>query len=74
VSDLLKGAPPRLTQECICGDIMAGIASPYDCRLFGKECTPQNPVGACMVSSEGTCKIWYEYGGHVVVEDLEARS
>lgn len=60
-------APARLTQECICGNIMAGIAGPSDCRLFGKDCTPQNPVGACMVSSEGTCKIWHEYGGHVMV-------
>ncbi|HXF68785.1 MAG TPA: hypothetical protein VNK89_03175, partial [Thermoflexus sp.] len=61
----LRDAPPRLTQECLCGNIMAGIATPYDCRLFGKECTPETPVGACMVSSEGACRIWYEYGGHI---------
>jgi hydrogenase expression/formation protein HypD len=42
---------------------MAGIASPSDCRLFGKECVPDAPVGACMVSSEGTCRIWHQYGG-----------
>ena len=69
LDELLREAPPRLIYECICGDIMAGIASPYDCRLFGKECTPQNPVGACMVSSEGTCRIWYEYGGHVLIDE-----
>lgn len=63
---LLAEAAPRLTQACICGNIMAGIASPYDCKLFGRECTPETPVGACMVSSEGTCKIWHEYGGHVL--------
>ena len=57
-------APPGLGQRCICGDIMAGIASPTQCSLYGKECIPENPVGACMVSSEGTCKIWYQYGGH----------
>jgi hydrogenase expression/formation protein HypD len=56
-------APPAQTQVCICGDIMAGIAAPTDCPLFGKECLPDQPVGACMVSSEGTCKIWYQYGG-----------
>ena len=56
-------APAALTQQCICGDIMSGIASPKDCRLFGKECVPDAPVGACMVSSEGTCKIWHTYGG-----------
>lgn len=58
----VDGANP-LTEQCICGDIMAGKADPDACDLFGEECTPQNPVGACMVSSEGTCKIWYEYGG-----------
>jgi hydrogenase expression/formation protein HypD len=57
-------APPALVQACICGDIMAGIKSPTDCTLFGKECVPLSPVGACMVSSEGTCKIWHQYGGH----------
>lgn len=59
-----RHAPATLTQSCICGDIMAGIASPSRCPLFGKECTPDKPVGACMVSSEGTCKIWHQYGGH----------
>jgi len=61
---LWNQAPATLTQTCVCGDIMAGIASPHDCPLFGKECTPDTPVGACMVSSEGTCKIWHQYGGH----------
>lgn len=56
-------APPKLVQDCICGDIMSGIRSPDHCRLFGKECTPEAPVGACMVSSEGTCRIWAQYGG-----------
>jgi hydrogenase expression/formation protein HypD len=56
--------PSTLAADCICGDIMSGIASPDDCKLFGKECVPDTPVGACMVSSEGTCKIWHQYGGH----------
>ncbi len=64
LTQLWHDAPPTLAQECICGDIMAGIASPADCRLFGRACAPDTPVGACMVSSEGTCKIWFEYGGH----------
>jgi hydrogenase expression/formation protein HypD len=57
------GASDPLTEQCICGDIMAGKADPDECDLFGEECTPSMPVGACMVSSEGTCKIWLEYGG-----------
>jgi hydrogenase expression/formation protein HypD len=64
VSRLWEYAPPALVADCICGDIMAGIASPGDCRLFGTSCIPDAPVGACMVSSEGTCRIWHQYGGH----------
>lgn len=63
VRRLWTRAPSVLTQRCLCGTIMAGTASPHDCALFGKECVPDSPVGACMVSSEGTCKIWYQYGG-----------
>jgi hydrogenase expression/formation protein HypD len=64
LSSLWDYAPPTLAADCICGDIMSGIASPSNCKLFGKECVPDTPVGACMVSSEGTCKIWHQYGGH----------
>jgi hydrogenase expression/formation protein HypD len=64
LAELWDHAPSALVQQCICGDIMAGIASPGSCALFGKECLPDSPVGACMVSSEGTCRIWHQYGGH----------
>lgn len=50
-------------ETCLCGAIMAGLAKPTECPHFGVECTPEAPVGACMVSSEGTCKIWHLYGG-----------
>lgn len=63
VKSLWDYAPPHLAHQCICGDIMAGIRNPVDCKLFNKECVPENPVGACMVSNEGTCKIWHLYGG-----------
>ncbi len=52
-----------LERECLCGTIMMGLAMPHDCPLFGKACVPESPVGACMVSSEGTCRIWHTYGG-----------
>jgi hydrogenase expression/formation protein HypD len=55
-------APPALARRCICGEIMSGLRAPIDCELFGKACVPDAPVGACMVSSEGTCRIWYQYG------------
>jgi hydrogenase expression/formation protein HypD len=59
-----------LAEQCRCGAIMAGLSRPTDCPLFGGACTPSTPVGACMVSSEGTCRIWAEYGGR---PDLSAR-
>jgi hydrogenase expression/formation protein HypD len=46
---------------CICGEILKGVKNPKDCKLFAKTCTPQNPVGACMVSSEGSCHAYYKY-------------
>jgi hydrogenase expression/formation protein HypD len=52
-----------LAEHCICGRIMSGMARPSDCSLFGRECLPDSPVGACMVSSEGSCRIWHVYGG-----------
>ena len=63
VSSFWHRSPSSLVRQCICGNIMAGIASPTDCPLFGRECVSESPVGACMVSSEGTCKIWHQYGG-----------
>ncbi|OPX27288.1 MAG: hydrogenase formation protein HypD [Candidatus Cloacimonas sp. 4484_140] len=47
---------------CICGDIIAGRKSPLDCTLFRKNCTPENPIGPCMVSFEGACAAYYKYG------------
>ncbi|MGB8932725.1 MAG: hydrogenase formation protein HypD [Anaeromyxobacteraceae bacterium] len=53
----------RRSSHCRCGEIMLGLATPSDCTLYGKSCVPEAPVGACMVSSEGTCRIWHTYGG-----------
>jgi hydrogenase expression/formation protein HypD len=58
------GRQTTAVNGCICGEIMIGRATPADCELFGSTCLPESPVGACMVSSEGTCKIWHQYGGH----------
>jgi hydrogenase expression/formation protein HypD len=46
---------------CICGQILRGLKTPIDCALFAKRCTPSDPVGACMVSGEGTCATYYKY-------------
>ncbi|MBN0988271.1 hydrogenase formation protein HypD [Amphritea pacifica] len=49
---------------CLCGPILHGVKSPRDCTLFGGACTPENPLGPCMVSSEGACAAYYSYGRH----------
>jgi len=53
---------PYEPSGCICGDILRGVKTPFDCQLFAKACTPQYPVGPCMVSSEGSCAACYHYG------------
>lgn len=47
---------------CICGSILKGLAKPNDCTVFGTACTPNSPLGSCMVSSEGSCNAYYRYG------------
>ena len=49
---------------CECGTILRGLKRPQDCKIFGTVCTPENPVGSCMVSSEGACAAHYTYGRH----------
>ena len=54
--------PQSAINGCICGDILRGVKTPPECKLFKNICNPEHPVGACMVSSEGTCAAWYKYG------------
>ena len=55
--------PTREPEGCRCGDILRGIATPPECKLFARVCIPEKPVGPCMVSSEGACAAYYKYGG-----------
>jgi len=54
--------PSREPKGCRCGDVIRGAATPMECQLFKKICTPETPVGPCMVSSEGACAAYYQYG------------
>lgn len=47
--------------ECRCGEVLRGLITPLQCPLFKRVCTPENPIGACMVSSEGTCAAYFKY-------------
>ncbi|MFC2010253.1 hydrogenase formation protein HypD [Chloroflexota bacterium] len=60
----IKIKPPREPEGCLCGEILRGVKTPYDCSLFASACTPERPVGPCMVSSEGSCSTYYHYGRH----------
>ncbi len=53
---------PREHAGCLCGEVLKGKVTPQECPLFAAGCTPESPVGACMVSSEGTCAAAYKYG------------
>jgi len=57
----IKTLRSREPKNCECGSILKGIKKPDDCRFFAKSCTPDNPIGACMVSSEGTCAAYYKF-------------
>ena len=46
---------------CMCGAVLKGVITPDECPLFAGDCAPENPVGPCMVSSEGTCAAFYKY-------------
>jgi len=54
--------PPKENPLCRCGDVLKGVILPEQCPIFGTACTPDHPVGPCMVSSEGTCSAYYKYG------------
>ncbi len=53
--------PTREASGCRCGDVLRGVIPPTACPLFGRVCTPENPVGPCMVSSEGSCAAYYRF-------------
>ena len=62
--DLLTGIKNvEITEPkgCKCGELLRGLLTPFDCPLFGKQCTPDTPIGPCMVSTEGSCNIEYRY-------------
>jgi hydrogenase expression/formation protein HypD len=59
----IQPGPTREHAGCLCGEILRGVKTPADCKLFAKACTPENPVGPCMVSHEGSCSAHYLYGG-----------
>jgi hydrogenase expression/formation protein HypD len=68
----LRIADPK---ACQCGEILKGVKKPWECKVFGTACTPETPIGSCMVSSEGACAAYYNFGRlSKVAERSAARS
>jgi len=64
----IKIADPK---SCQCGEVLKGVIKPFACKVFGKACTPETPLGALMVSSEGACAAYYQYGDPGRLRELE---
>jgi hydrogenase expression/formation protein HypD len=60
-------------KACQCGEILKGVLKPWECKVFGTACTPEMPIGSCMVSSEGACAAYYKYGRLSTVGKLSAK-
>ncbi|MGA2470396.1 MAG: hydrogenase formation protein HypD [Solirubrobacteraceae bacterium] len=58
----LAGARVADPKACQCGEVLKGVIRPWECKVFGTACTPERPIGTCMVSSEGACAAYYNYG------------
>ena len=61
ILDEIKDKKFHEPEGCLCGELLRGLVSPFDCPLFGQACKPESPVGPCMVSIEGSCNIEYRY-------------
>jgi hydrogenase expression/formation protein HypD len=57
-------------KACQCGEVLKGALRPWECKVFGTACTPETPIGTCMVSSEGACAAYYNYGRYSVSEPI----
>ena len=55
----MRVADPK---ACQCGEVLKGVIKPWECKVFGTACTPETPIGTCMVSSEGACAAYYNFG------------
>ncbi|MFO8037307.1 MAG: hydrogenase formation protein HypD [Anaerolineales bacterium] len=67
----VESIQPEESPICISGKILQGLKKPHECPAFGKECTPEHPLGATMVSDEGACAAYYRYRGHLTKQGIE---
>jgi hydrogenase expression/formation protein HypD len=60
-------------KACQCGEVLKGVIKPWECRVFGTACTPEKPIGTCMVSPEGACAAYYNYGRHTLIPKQQVK-
>jgi hydrogenase expression/formation protein HypD len=65
----LRVADPK---ACQCGEVLKGVIKPWECRVFGTACTPETPIGTCMVSPEGACAAYFNYGRYSMASERNA--
>jgi hydrogenase expression/formation protein HypD len=70
----VEGIETEESSACISGQILTGLKKPRDCPAFGKACTPDSPLGATMVSSEGACAAYHAYGRHLELVSIAGGS
>ena len=68
----ISGIHTEESKLCRSGDVLRGVIKPAECAAFGKECTPRHPLGATMVSSEGACAAYFNYGRYISAEELQS--
>ena len=71
---VLAASTAREVKGCLCPSVLRGVARPTDCKLFGAVCTPETPMGSCMVSSEGACAAYWSYGRFRTGDDAPRRA
>ena len=59
---LVPGVRVADPKACQCGEVLKGVLKPWECKVFGTACTPETPIGTCMVSPEGACAAYYNFG------------
>jgi hydrogenase expression/formation protein HypD len=62
----LRVADPK---ACQCGEVLKGVIKPWECKVFGTACTPETPIGTCMVSPEGACAAYFNYGRYSMASE-----
>jgi hydrogenase expression/formation protein HypD len=61
-------------KACQCGEVLKGVLKPWECRVFGTACTPERPIGTCMVSPEGACAAYYTYGRYSLMRRVSGEA